>query len=127
MAVSLVQTPSTFITTALGQTLLPAFSHVQEDRGRINRILLEVTPWLIMLGLPVVVVIWLCGPSLLRVLYGVRYVAAAGPLGAAAALVFFNILNATITCVFTGVGRPGLHRRAVVASAVIMLIVIYPA
>jgi O-antigen/teichoic acid export membrane protein len=127
MAVFLVQTPSTFITTALGQTLLPAFSHVQEDRERINRILLEVTSWLIMLGLPVVVVIWLCGPSLLRVLYGVRYVAAAGPLAVASAVVFITILNAVITCTLVGVGRPGLHRLAVAASAVVMLLAIYPA
>jgi len=127
MAVFLVQTPSTFITNALGQTLLPAFSHVQGDRDRINRILLEVTSWLIMLGLPVVVVIWLCGPSLLRVLYGARYVAAAGPLAVAAAVVFITILNAVITCTLVGIGRPALHRLAVGASAVVMLIAIYPA
>jgi O-antigen/teichoic acid export membrane protein len=127
MAVFLVQTPSSFITNALGQTLLPAFSHVQEDRERINRILLEVTSWLIMLGLPVVVVICLCGPSLLRVLYGVRYVAAAGPLAVASAVVFFTILNAVITCTLVGVGRPALHRLAVAASAATMLIAIYPA
>jgi len=127
MAVFLVQTPSTFITNALGQTLLPAFSHVQEDRERINRILLEVTSWLIMLGLPGVVVIWLCGPSLLRVLYGVRYVAAAGPLAVASAVVFLTILNAVITCTLVGMGRPGLHRLQVAASAVVMLIAIYPA
>jgi O-antigen/teichoic acid export membrane protein len=111
----------------LGQTLLPAFSHVQEDRDRVNRILLEVTSWLIMLGLPVVVVIWLCGPSLLRVLYGVRYVAAAGPLAVAAAVVFITILNAVITCTLVGMGRPALHRLQVAASAAVMLIAIYPA
>jgi O-antigen/teichoic acid export membrane protein len=127
MAVFLVQTPSSFITTALGQTLLPAFSHVQEDAERINRILLEVTSWLIMLGLPVVVVICLCGPSLLRVLYGVRYVAAAGPLAVASAVVFFTILNAVITCTLVGIGRPALHRLAMASSAVVMMIAIYPA
>jgi hypothetical protein len=36
-------------------------------------------------------------------------------------------LNVAITCVFTAVGRPALHRRAVTASAVVMLITIYPA
>jgi O-antigen/teichoic acid export membrane protein len=126
MAVFLVQTPSTFITNALGQTLLPTFSHVQEDRERINRILLEVTSWLIMLGLPVVVMIWLCGPSLLRILYGVRYVAVAGPLAVASAVVFVTILNAVITCTLVGMGRPALHRLAVAACAVVMMIATYP-
>jgi O-antigen/teichoic acid export membrane protein len=127
MAVALVQTPASFLTTMLGQTLFPAFAHVQEDKARVNRILVELTSWLILLGLPGVVVIYLCGHSLLSVIYGVRYVAAAGPLAVAATVVFLNVLNAAITCVFSGIGRPELHRRAVAASAVVMMIVIYPA
>jgi len=126
MGVALVLTPSTFVTTILGQTLFPAFAHVQGDKERVNRILTEMTSWLILLGLPAVAVIYLCGQSLLRVLYGARYIATAGPLAVAAIVVFVNILNATITCVFVGMGRPGLHRRAVAASAVVMMIAIYP-
>jgi O-antigen/teichoic acid export membrane protein len=127
MGVALVQTPSIFLTTMLSQTIFPAFAHVQENKERVNRILLETTSWLILLGLPVVVIIWLCGPSLLTVAYGVRYVKSAGPMAVASAVVFLNILNAAITCVFVGLGRPALHRRAVAASAVAMLIGIYPA
>ena len=110
----------------MGQTLFPALAHVQEDKERVNRILMEATSWLILLGLPAVVVIYLCAQSLLTVIYGARYVAAAGPLAVAAIVVFLNVLNAAITCVFTAVGRPGLHRRAVAASAVVMLIAVYP-
>lgn len=127
MGVALVATPSTFITNMFAQTLFPAFSHVQDDKERLNRILVEVSSWLILLGLPGVAVIYFCSHSLLSVLYGARYVAAAGPLSVAAMVIFLNILNAAITCVFTAVGRPGLHRRAVAASAVVMIIGIYPA
>jgi len=127
MAVFLVQTPAYFFIAVLGQTLLPAISHVQEDKERVNRILAEVTSWIILLGLPAVVVIGLCGSSLLTVVYGIRYAAAAGPLAVAAAVVFLNVLNVVITCVFSAMGRPALHRRAVAASAVAMLIAIYPA
>jgi O-antigen/teichoic acid export membrane protein len=126
MGVALIQTPSSFITNMMGQTLFPAFSYVQEDKERLNRILIEVTAWLILLGLPAVVVLCVCGHSLLSVVYGARYVTAAGPLAVAATVVFLNVLNAAITCVFTALGRPGLHRRAVAASAVVMLIAIYP-
>jgi O-antigen/teichoic acid export membrane protein len=127
MAVSLVQTPSVFLTAMLAQTLFPAFAHVQEDSERVNRILVEVTSWLILLGLPIVVAIYLCGPSLLSVIYGARYVVGAGPLAIAAVVVFLNILNVAITCIFAGIGRPELHRRAVTASALVMIIMIYPA
>ena len=112
MAVFLVQTPSSFLTTMMVQTLFPAFAHVQEDKERVNRILMEATSWLILLGLPGVVVIYLCGHSLLTVIYGARYVAAAGPLAVAAIVVFLNVLNAAITCVFTAYGpsRPASPR-----------------
>jgi O-antigen/teichoic acid export membrane protein len=127
MAVGLIQTPSVFLVGMLAQTLFPAFAHVQGDNERVNRILVEVTSWLILLGLPVVVVIYLCGQSLLSVVYGPRYAGAASPLALTTAVVFLNVLNVAITCVFSGIGRPELHRRAVTASAVVMIIVIYPA
>ena len=127
MGVLLVQTPSSFLTRMMGQILFPSFAHVQDDKERINRILVGTTSWLILLGLPGVVAIYLCGHSLLTVIYGARYAAAFAPLAVAATVVFLNVLNAGITCVFSGIGRPELHRRAVAASAVAMLIAIYPA
>jgi len=127
MGILLVQTPSGFLTNIMGQTLFPSFSHVQNDTHRINRILAEATSWLILLGLPAVAAIWLCGRSLLTVIYGARYAPAFGPLSIAAAVVLLTVLNAAITCLLIGVGRPALHRRAVAVSAVAMLIAIYPA
>jgi O-antigen/teichoic acid export membrane protein len=127
MAVMLVQTPSGFLTNIMGQTLFPSFAQVQADKERINRILVEATSWLILLGLPALAAIWFCGHSLLTVIYGVRYGAAAAPLSIAAVVVLLTVLNAVITCLFIGIGRPEVHRRAVAASAVTMLIAIYPA
>jgi len=127
MGIALVMTPSGFITNMLSQTLIPALSHIQRDKARLNRILEEVTSWLILLGLPSVAVVCLCGASLLTIVYGERYVAGAAPLAVAAVVVFLNILNSVITCVFIALGRPGLHRRAVAASAIVMLITTYPA
>lgn len=127
MAVYLVQTPTGFIQNMVASALLPAFAHIQEDHQRVNRVLLEATSWLIVLGLPAVVVIWLYAPSLLTVTYGVRYLKSAGPLAVAAAVAFLSVLNGVITDAFSAMGRPALHRRAVAASAVIMIVAIYPA
>jgi len=127
MAVYLVQTPSTFLINMLGTTLLPAFSHVREDAERGNRILSEVTSWIILLGFPAVVMIWQCGSSLLTVTYGIRYAAAARVLAVAAAVTLLNTLNSLVTDLFYAAGRPELHRRAVAASAIIMIVAIYPA
>ncbi len=127
MAVYLVQTPTGFIQNMVGSTLLPAFAHVQDDHRRINRVLIEATSWLIALGLPAVVAIWLCAPSLLSVTYGARYLKSAGPLAVASAVAAISIVNGVITDAFSALGRPALHRRAVAASAVIMIVGIYPA
>ena len=127
MAVYLIQTPSGFVINMLSATLLPALSHVQAAKERLNRILEEVTSWVILLGLPVVAMIWLCSSSLLTVIYGVRYAAGAGALALAAGVALLNTLNALVTTLFFATGHPALHRRAVAASAIIMLITIYPA
>jgi lipopolysaccharide exporter len=129
LAVNLVQTPTTFIISTLAVTLLPALSHVQSDRQRMNRILNEVTSWVILFGLPVVTMIWLCGSSLLTVFYGHRYgvVSAADALALAAAVALLNTLNSLITSVFFASGEPALHRRAVAVSAIVMIAAIYPA
>ena len=127
LAVNLIQTPANFLVNTLSQTLLPALSHVQDEPERANRILIEVTSWVILLGLPVVVVIWLCGSSLLTVTYGARYAVAVQALAVAAAVTFFNTLNSMVTSLFFAAGRPALHRRAVLVSAVTMMLVVYPA
>jgi O-antigen/teichoic acid export membrane protein len=129
LTVNLVQTPTSFLINLLSQTILPAFSHVNENMERMNRILREVTSWIILLGLPAVTMIWLCGSSLLTVFYGRRYgiTAAADALAVAAAVAFLNTLNTLITSLFFATGEPALHRRAVAVSAVTMVVAVYPA
>jgi O-antigen/teichoic acid export membrane protein len=127
LAVALVTTPSVFCTNVLGQALLPAMSSLQEDAERLNRILVEVTSWLILLGMPAAVFITLSAPSLLRLVYGARYAAAAWPLSVASVVVFFTVLNAVPTIVLFAKGLPAQHRHVVIATAAAMLITIYPA
>ncbi len=127
MAVYLVATPSSFLTNMLGQILLPALSKVQENAERVNRILVEVSSWLALFGMPACLFVSLSAPSLLKLVYGVRYAAAAGPLSVASAVVFVTALNAIPTIVLFAKGQPALHRHAVIATAVVMLAAIYPA
>jgi O-antigen/teichoic acid export membrane protein len=127
MAVLLVQTPSSFIINVLNATVMPALAKVQDDTARVNRILVEVTTWVILLGLPAVAVLYLCGPSILQVIYGSRYAAVAPTLAVAACVVYLNVLNSMVTNVFYAAGRPGLHRRAVAVTAITMVLAIYPA
>ena len=127
MGVSLVATPAGFFINVLGQGLMPALSSVQKDLDRVNRILVEVTSWLILLGLPAAVSICLCAPRLLTIVYGPRYVAAVGPLSIASAVALLGVLYHATTCVLYAKGTPAVHRHAVAATAATMLVAIYPA
>jgi len=126
MAVYLVQTPVGFIINLLGQTLMPTLSHVQDDKARINRILLQVTAAIFILGMPALVFLFFSGHSLLGLVYGKRYGAASAALIVAAFVALLNVANAQITTVFYARGLPQLHRRAVAAMAILMVVLIYP-
>lgn len=126
MAIYLVQTPIGFIINLLGQTLMPTLSHVQNDRGRMNRILLQVTAAIFILGMPALVFLFFSGHSLLTIVYGQRYSAASSALIVAACVALVNVANAQITTVFYAKGLPQLHRRCMAIMAILMILLIYP-
>jgi lipopolysaccharide exporter len=126
MAIYLVQTPASFIINLLGQTLMPTLSHIQDDRPRTNRILLQVTGAIFVLGMPALVFLFFSGHSLLTLVYGQRYSAAASALIVAAFVTLLNMANAQITTVFYAKGLPQLHRRSVALMAILMSVLIYP-
>lgn len=126
MAIYLVQTPTSFVMNLLGQTMLPTYSRIQEDRTRTSRVLIQVTSVLMLIGMPVVIFVFFCGHSLLTVLYGSRYAAAVGPLIVASFVALLNAANGQVTIVFYARGLPQLHRRCVLMTATAMIVLIYP-
>lgn len=126
MAIYLVQTPAGFIVNLLAQTLMPTFSHVQQDRERVNRILLQVTSAIFVLGMPALVFLVFSGHSLLTLVYGQRYGAGSMAMIVAAGIALLNVANNQITTVFYSTGVPQLHRRCVAVMAVLMVLLVYP-
>ena len=126
MAVSSIQTPAGFVINVMGQTMFPSFAQIQDDKPRINRILLKSTAAVFFLGLPILVFLFFCGHFLLTVAYGYRYGAAAGSLFLAGCAALLNVANGPITSVIYARGRPQLHRRCVATMAVLMIVLIYP-
>jgi lipopolysaccharide exporter len=126
MAVYLAQTPAGFVMNLLGQTMMPAFAHIQGDQERENRILLRVTSLIFMLGMPVVLFVYFCGRSLLDLAFGGRYSLAAPALTAATVVAVLGLANGQITTVFYARGLPQLHRVCVIITALTMIVLIYP-
>jgi lipopolysaccharide exporter len=129
LAVNLVQTPISFVINVVSGAMLPALAHVQNDRQRLNKIVLEVTSWAVLLGLPALAMIYLSASSLLALSYGQRYAVsvAAQALVLASIVGLLNTLNSFLTNSMFATGEPRLHRRAVGVSAIVMVILIYPA
>lgn len=126
LAVYLVQTPTSFLMNMLGQTVLPALSAIQEDKARMNQILLRISSAIFLAGMPILVFLIFCGKSLLTIVYGKPYAAAAGPLFVASIVALLNLVNGQITSIIFARGVPDLHRRCVIAMAVVMVTLVYP-
>jgi O-antigen/teichoic acid export membrane protein len=126
MGIALAQTPTMFLLSLEAQILMPAFSQIQNQTQRINEIVLRVTALIALLGMPLLTFVFFRGESLLTLIYGRRYAAAAAPLVFASGAALLNLGNGLITTVFCASGRPALHRRAVGAMAVMMVVLVYP-
>jgi lipopolysaccharide exporter len=126
MAVYLVQTPSWFIINVINQTMMPTLSHVQDDNPRINRILLQATAAIFLIGTPAIVFLFFCGHSLLTVLFGQQYGAGSAALSFASCAALLNVANIPITNALYAKGLPQLHRRCVATMAILMILLIYP-
>jgi PST family polysaccharide transporter len=126
MGIYLIQTPANYVMNTLGQTFLPAFSQVQNEPGRANRILIKTTSMMALLGFPVFVFMCFSGRSLLTVVLGGQYEAATIPLVVCALVCLINIMNAQITMVFYSKGLPQLHRNCVLLMSITVISLIYP-
>lgn len=126
MAVYLVQVPTSFVMGLLSQTLMPSFARIQNDSRRMNAILNRVTAILVILGMAALVFVILSSYSILKLMYGSRYLSASSTLSVAGVVALLNIINTVITVVFFAVGRPQFHRRCALVMAVLMLVLIYP-
>jgi len=126
LGISVAQVPAVFISNLLGQIFMPALSHVQDDKARVRRIVLQVTGLVMCLAMPGVVFAYFCGRSLLTLIYGHQYAVAAVPLVIAACCALIAFVNNQITTAFYAAGTPQLHRLCVVMMAVVMMILTYP-
>jgi O-antigen/teichoic acid export membrane protein len=126
LGISVAQVPAGFISNLLAQIFMPALSHVQDDKERIRRIVLQVTGFVVFMAMPGVVFAYFCGRSLLTLIYGHQYAVAAVPLFLAACCALIAFVNNQITTAFYAAGTPQEHRLCVVMMAVVMIVLTYP-
>lgn len=126
MGIAVAQVPAGFMANLMGQLFMPALAHVQADTARMRRIVLQVSAAVVLLLMPAIVFTYFCGGSFLRLVYGPAYAVAVVPLILAACGTLITLLNNPITTAFYASGAPEMHRRCIVAMAVIMAAITYP-
>ena len=126
MAVALVQAPVGFAMNLLGQTLLPAYAEVQNSHQRLNEIFLRTSGVLFAMGLPAVMFLFVCGKSVLGLVYGLPYTTVSSSMLIAGCVGLVNIQNGQPTMIFYAKGKPQLHRAAVLIMALLVAALVYP-
>jgi O-antigen/teichoic acid export membrane protein len=126
MGIAVAQVPAGFIANLLGQLFMPAMAHVQDDKARMRRIVLQVSAVIVLVFMPAIVFAYFCGGPFLRLVYGPSYAVAVTSLILASCGVLITLLNNPITTAFYATGAPELHRRCIVAMAVTMAALTYP-
>jgi PST family polysaccharide transporter/lipopolysaccharide exporter len=127
MAVTLAHAPLLFISTLIRETTMPAFSAVQAESTRINRMIFKITAALASVGIPALIFVICYGKELLTLAYGATYASASVPLALVFAKVLLNTSSMPIATAYFAMGRPELHRLFTGVRALVIAAFIFPA
>lgn len=117
----------TYIQDGIGPVVFPVFSKVQDDNERLSRGFLNAVKYISLITFPAMFGLSFCAEDFISVVYGARWLPAAGPLK----LLCFGAALASVHCVafclFNSRGRPdigfkwNLFRLPITVALVVIL------
>ncbi len=126
MAAHLARMPLQFIGSLFSEVLLPALSHVQDDRERFNRVLMHAVSVVLYGGFPALAFAVFFGKDVLHVVYGEKYAAVATPFSIIFAVEMLKVSSAPMAAAFMSVGKPEQQRLFMLVRALLLLTLVYP-
>jgi O-antigen/teichoic acid export membrane protein len=126
MALSLAGMPAV-LGRLVGELLLPTFSGLQGETGRLNRVLLKATSVLVYGAIPACFVVALYPRQVLAFAYGPRYAEVALTFVLLCINEVLTTAGIPLTSVYYSLGRPGLLRAFSALRAGLLLVLLYPA
>jgi O-antigen/teichoic acid export membrane protein len=127
MASNLAQMPSLMFSSLLGQTLLPAFSTMQQDTKKLSDTFMKTSSLILYSNLPLVLFCFFFGKPLLTLAYGFPYAAYSLPFGVIFLAFSIRTCQIPLVTVSFARGHPGLNRFAALIRALLAVALIYPA
>lgn len=120
--------PNTFINSIFNTILFPTFASVnrESDPNRINAILERAITMASVVLLVTVTPLVAFAPATVRVIYGVEWASAVGPMRILLVAGFFAGLMALFSTFLIGINRPRIESGAKIFDAIVFLCLIYP-
>ena len=128
IAYSFCNLPRAFINTVFNSILLPMFASVSRDSdaNRVNTILERAVTMACIVLLATITPLVTFAPAVVRVIYGLKWESAIGPMRVLLLAGFVVSLLVLLGTFLIGINRPQLESKAKVLDAVFFLCVIYP-
>ncbi len=126
MAAALAYIPLRLMTKILSDTVMPAFSQMQNNNEKLNQALLKITKIISLLSLPMLMFAILYREDILHMTYGFKYVKVAVPFAIIFATSVIRLSSMPIAGLYLAIGKPHLHRFFTGLRAIIIVILIYP-
>jgi len=127
LAAHLACLPIDLFTKIISPVLLPGFAQKQDDRDSLCRLVLQMSRWLAVAIIPLVMFMACCASGLLLLAWGPKYIDATIPCTILSLLILARTQATVLTTTNVAVGQPQLHRRFVALRALIIVVLIYPA
>lgn len=125
-ALLLAQMPSNLFSRIVNPVLLSAFAKKQDDKHDLCTAVLGITKVAAFIGMPILVFIAVYSGSIMSLVYGPRYAAAAVPFAILCGYSLIRIEGTILSSIYMAIGKPHLHRRFVVLRLIVLIILIYP-
>ena len=126
MALTLAISPWDIFAGITGPVLLPAFAEKQNDKEALCKAVLQIAKYIAIFVIPPMVLVVICGGTILTIVYGAKYSAVAVPFGLLCVYVVLLMQGSILTSLFFSIGQPAKNRWFTGFRALILIVLIYP-
>jgi lipopolysaccharide exporter len=126
MTSSLAQIPAMFGTIILEPILLPLMSKYKNDKIKMNKIVLQINQFIMLVGIPLVCLSYVYGDKIMQYTYGEKYSSMGNVFAILMIATLVRLMNAPIVAIYYALGKPSFQRFFSLIRAIILLVFIIP-
>jgi len=126
MAFTICNLPATNLAHIVQRVMFPAYSQLQENTSEMSAVYLKTVRYIAMAAFPAAAAIFVLAGSVIRVLYGSKWIPAVPLFGILAVYGAIRSVGSTANAVFMSTGRPNLSQQVSLLQIAIVTPLVYP-